>query len=222
MKLHLSLTALALMVMGCSRPQVTPPVRKAVDLGLPGTAALRLTPQQEPRPADLLLLTPPEMPEETVLKFAEKSSQQGFRILWVRSALVADAEAAAVLLQNAALQMESGGKKGVMLFGAWPGAAALLTDTTFRALLWIAAPQETAVPLAAADSSASRPRLALIVPDPAPVTLTPRLKGWLRTSEDLVWLTTAQPAAALLESDLEPIIRRKAQLFFDRHLKGKR
>ncbi len=222
MKSPLSLTVLTLIAMSCGRPQTPPPVRQPVDLGLPATAAIRLTPQHASRPADLLLLTAPEMPEEAVLRFIEKSCLSGYRYLWVRPAVASDTEAAAVLLRSASAQLEGGGKKGVILFGAWPGASILLADTTFQALLWVASLQETAAPLAAADGAASSPMLALIVPDPAPVTLTPLLKGWLRTPEDLVWLATGLPAAALLESNFEPIIRRKAQLFFDRHLKGRR
>jgi len=222
MKLHLSLIALVLTAMGCGGAGIAPPARETVDLGIAEAAAFRLTPQPEFRPADLLLLTPPEIPEEAVLRFMEKSSRLGYRFLWVRVAAPPDTGAAAQLLRRAAAQMERAGKTGVIIFGAWPGVAALLADSTFHALLWVASPQEIEAPLAAADSTLRHPRLALVVPDPAPVTITPLLKGWLRTPEELVWLATTQPAAALLESDLEPVIRRKAQLFFDRHLKGKR
>ena len=38
----------------------------------------------------------------------------------------------------------------------------------------------------------------------------------------LVWLETGVDGAALLHTDMEPIIRRTIVLLFDRHLRGKR
>jgi len=45
--------------------------------------------------------------------------------------------------------------------------------------------------------------------------------GWGEPKK-LVWLATAKSGAALLGTDLEPIIRRTMVLMFDRHLRGKK
>ncbi len=223
MNLRYGLLPFLLILLGCSTPEPERSVRETVDLRVMNAAALRFTPQSGSRLADLLICTPAGGDEKAAALFMEKVSHLAYRVLWLRSDVPADAAAAGALLGAAAAKMAGPGKKGLMLFGEWPGACPGLADSTFQAVIWVTpASQVQACLAAAADSASHHPQFALIIPASEPVALAPEWRTWIRSAENLVWLATDRSPAALLASDLEPIVRRKAQMFFDRHLKGKR
>ncbi|HNW59978.1 MAG TPA: hypothetical protein PKI62_09915 [bacterium] len=223
MKLRFIALALIGIGAGCHSPEITPAQREAVDLGLARTTALMITPSQSAPRRDLLICTLPEMDESSSLAFIEKVARLGYRVLWVRTPAPADPAAAAALLQAGAGRLTAPGKKGAMLFGLWPECCPGLEDTTFQALIWVTSAGQAERCLGGAvDTTLRRPRLALVIPAVEAVTLTSAWRGWIDSGENLIWLATSQPVTALLQSDLEPIVRRKAQLFFDRYLKGKK
>jgi hypothetical protein len=223
MKIRYALLPLLLISAGCREPEVNPVSREVVELGLAQTSALQLTPQNASPLRDLMLCTPPEMDVRTTALFAEKIARLGYRILWLHTPALVDSPTAAILLRAGVDKLSSAGKKGLMIFGSWQGLCPGLSDSTFEAVIWVTSPEQAGSCLdAPPDSTVRHPQLALITPAPDPVVLTPAWRNWLHSAENLVWLATGRPVSGLLQSDLEPIVRRKAQLFFDRHLKGKR
>jgi hypothetical protein len=223
MNLRSGILPLLFFFAACSSPEPKQILRESIDLGVPNATALCFALQGSEKLADLLVCTPLEADGKAAAVFMEKVSQLGYRVLWIRAEAPANAAAAAALLNAGAGQAAGPGKKGLMVFGEWPGSCPGLSDSAFQAVIWVTAPAQVQTFFAvAADSASHHPQLALIVPAQETVNLTPELRTWLRSAENLIWLATDRTPVQALNSDLEPIVRRKAQMFFDRHLKGKR
>ncbi len=216
------LLSLLLIGAGCRNADIKPVLHERIDLGLNRSARM-ITPQHRGPVRDLLICTPPEMDEAATLRFAEKLARMGYRLLWVQTPAPAEPAAVTSLLQAGAARLTTPGKKGVILFGDSPAYCTVLSDTVFQAVIRVTVPGSLRECLESTGGSVpAGPRLALLVAAPEAVSLEPAWRTRLTAVEDLVWLATAQPLSALLQSDLEPVIRRKAQLFFDLVLKGKK
>ena len=221
MKLYIPAITLALALAGCSSPPPNHVTRHPRTTALPHATALSFTPDKSGKRADLVVLTPVLTDTAALDLSLTNLCRLGYHIHWYRC----DPAAGGLpeLLAVAQQETPEGVRRGLLLVGEWPDARLALTDSTFAAAVWLT-PAPAAAGLAAAppDSAAVRPPLSLIVAGRDPLDPATALLGWIRTPDNLVWLPIDRQPAGLFSTHLEPIIRRKAQLFFDRYLKGKR
>lgn len=221
MKLYIPAITLALALAGCSSPSLDHVTRHTIPAGLPNATAMSYTPDNPGKRADLVVVTPPLADSAAFDRTLGSLCRLGYHILWYRSNPAPGR--LTELLAAAHLQTPEGVRRGLLLLGEWPEARAALTDSTLAAVVWlIPAPATDGLATAPPDSAVRRPPLSLIVTSPDPLAPSAALLGWIRTPDNLVWLATDHQPAGLFSTHLEPIVRRKAQLFFDRYLKGKR
>jgi hypothetical protein len=177
---------------------------------------------------NIVLWTNSHVNDAPVEKLAERLARFDYNVLAMNIAVTdIKAPAGANLLLKSAIGLiqtkAAGNKTGVLLIGADVVICPAEADTAVQAVLQVTS--DEILSLCFMDSvGASQSAIAfgLVIPAKNPVMVTPTLLSWIRSPENLMWLATSVAPGDLLSSDMEPMVRRKAQLFFDRYLKGKK
>ncbi len=222
---------LSVLCLSCQRPQVESPPPVPLTFAIaPGhvIAATLWPPQSNENAQNILILTPVAMDAEAVARLARRLAAYDYQVLSVQAPACKDSTMVEwpLLLQQLAAGMpalSATRKDGLVWLGIQQPPCPTVEDTLFRAVLYMT--DVEILTRCCRDTTgldSLKTAYGMIIPAAAPLESTPDLLRWLRSPENLVWLATEHAPLKVMESDMEPIVGRKAQLFFDRYLKGRR
>lgn len=217
--------------LSCQRPQVDSPPPVSLTLALSPDHVIAATlwpPKSNDNAQNILILTSAEMDARAVARLAQRLSAYDYQVLAVHYPAFRDSTIVVgdALLQQLTIKMpalSAARKDGLLWLGLQQPPCPTVQDTLFRAVLYMTDVEiltHCCRDTTALDSLQTA--YGIIIPHAVPLTMTPALLRWLRSPENLIWLATKRSPVEVMVSDMEPIVGRKAQLFFDRYLKGKR
>lgn len=222
---------LLVLLSACQRPHVATPTPQNLTLPTVSAVTAEATlwpPGKEAAAETIIILSGGRIAAQGVSRVAQRLAAHDFQVLWIPEPVWSDstAQRRTRLLHDALTHLAAlpqAHKTGLLLLDVPDPGCPVTADSAFAAILYVVGAEFLARCCSdTAGAAARRTALGMIVPAAVPVTASPALLRWIKSPENLVWLATAQTAAGVMTSHLEPVVGRKAQLFFDRYLKGKR